>query len=435
MFESQSLEEIHLVKNSVPSWYDRRFCAFTEFPERFPAWKISEEKLYHYRPNYAVTDFVDDLNGWKLVPKDDERQSILQKAHDDPQSGQLGTQKTSRRVSLSYYWPGYCRDVNKYVRSCTICQTCKVEQLSPAGLMGHRAVEEPWIVVATDIMGPLPRSRLGFQYILVIQDLFTKWVEIAPLRLATGKKIESAFRERIHNRWGSPKVLLTDNGTEFVNGVLRQLAEEFNIIHTTTTPYHSQANPVERINRILKMMIISSIEKNHNTWDQHLSEFQFAYNSTYHTSLKSSPAFLNFGRDPVPTNSLRKRIDKEPRVESRNPESWQQKMDKIQSMRDWVIKNLDDVFAKQSGYYNLRHRKIRFHKGDLVLSRCRVLSSKVKNISTKLNPKFIGPYRISNELSPTVYELCDLSNKFVNKSHIQDLKPFIPPNVSVNSDP
>ena len=63
MFESQSLEEIHLVKNSVPSWYDRRFCAVTEFPERFPAWKISEEKLYHHRPNSTVTDFVDDSNG------------------------------------------------------------------------------------------------------------------------------------------------------------------------------------------------------------------------------------------------------------------------------------------------------------------------------------------------------------------------------------
>ena len=129
-------------------------------------------------------------------------------------------------------------------------------------------------------------------------------------------------------------MLLTDNGTEFVNSVLHELAEEFNIIHTTTPPYHPQANPVERVNRILKTMIISYIEKDHNTWDQHLSEFQFAYNSAYHTSLKSSPAFLNFGRDPVPKNSLRKRINKDPRIESRNPESWQQRVEKIRSMRD-----------------------------------------------------------------------------------------------------
>ena len=111
-----------------------------------------------------------------------------------------------------------------------------------------------------------------------------------PLRVATGKKIESAFREFVLNRWGSPKVLLTDNGTEFINNTLRQLTEKFNIVHTTTPPYHSQTNPVERVNRILKTIIISYIDKDHATWDLHLSEFRFAYKSAYHTSLKLSPA-------------------------------------------------------------------------------------------------------------------------------------------------
>ena len=246
MFESQLPEEIHLIEDYSSTWYSRRCQAVSDFPERFPTWKIIEGNLYHYRMNPSVTDFVDDLEGWKLVPKDEERQLVLQEAHDDPQSGHLGTQKTYMRVSIKYYWPGYYRDVNKYVRSCLTCQTCKVEQLGPAGLMGHRVVEEPWLVIAADIMGPLPRSKSGFQYILVVQDLFTKWMEVIPLRAATGKKIGSALRECVLNRWGAPKLLLlTDNGTEFVNAILRQFAEEFNIAHTTTPPYHPQANPVE----------------------------------------------------------------------------------------------------------------------------------------------------------------------------------------------
>ena len=331
------------------------------------------------------------------------------------------------RVSIKYYWPGYYRDVNKYVRSCVTCQTCKVEQLGPGGLMGHRVVEEPWLVIAADIMGPMPRSKSGFQYILVVQDLFTKWIDVIPLRAVTGKKIGSALRECVLNRWGAPKLLLTDNGTEFVNGILRQFAEEFNIVHTTTPPYHPQANPVERVNRVLKTMIISYIEKDHGAWDQHLSEFQFAYNSAYHTSLKSSPAFLNFGRDPRPINSLRKQINTESKIESRSPESWKDRMRKIQCMRDWVIKNLDEAFTKQSKYYNLRRRKLRFNKCELVLPHSHVLSSKAKNISAKLCPKYVGPYLVSRILLPTVYELCDLTHKFVGKYHIQDLKPFIPP--------
>ena len=293
--------------------------------------------------------------------------------------------------------------------------------------MGHRIVEEPWAAVAADIMGPLPRSKAGFMYILIMQDLFTKWVEIVPLRVAKGKKIEAAFRELIINRWGTPQVLLTDNGTEFVNTTLRQVAEEYKIYHTTTPPYHPQANHVERINRILKTMIISFIEKDHGTWDQYHSEFRFAYNPAYHTSLKSSPAFLNLGRDPQPTNSLRRQINNGLEIEPRSPESWKERMKKIQSMRDWVIKNLDDAFAKQSRYYNLRRRNVRFYQGDLVLSRCRVLSSKVKNISAKLSPRYLSPYRISKILSPTVYELCDLNHKFIGKSYIEDVKPFVPP--------
>ena len=106
------------------------------------------------------------------------------------------------------------------------------------------------MVVAADIMGPLPRSKTEFQYILVIQDLFTKWVKVIPLRVATGKKIESAFRECILNRWGTPQVLVTDNGTEFVNNTLLHLAKECSIFHTTTPPYHPQANPVERVNSV-----------------------------------------------------------------------------------------------------------------------------------------------------------------------------------------
>ena len=170
--------------------------------------------------------------------------------------------------------------------------------------MGQRIVEQPWLVVAADIMGPLPRSRSGYLYVLVFQDLFTKWVETTPLRAATGKKIAESFRDQLINRWGTPQVLLTDNGTEFVNGTLRALSREFGVVHTTTPPYHPRANSVERVNRVLKTMIISFIEQDHRTWDRYLPEFRFAYNTSYHSSLRISPAFLNFGRDPCPFNSL-----------------------------------------------------------------------------------------------------------------------------------
>jgi len=97
-------------------------------------------------------------------------------------------------------------------------------------------VEGPWTVVAADIMEPLPKSKAGFQYVLVVQDLFTKLVENKALRAATGPKIEEALEDLIVSRWGTPKILLTDNGTEFVNKVIKEFVEENGITHTVPSP-------------------------------------------------------------------------------------------------------------------------------------------------------------------------------------------------------
>ena len=105
MYEVLPPEEIHIIKDPIPSWYTSRFLAVSDYPERFPTWKIVQDKLYRYQPNTLVSDFVDDLDGWKLVPNDVERQSVLTEAHDDPQSGHLGVQKTyirSRYPRLIY---------------------------------------------------------------------------------------------------------------------------------------------------------------------------------------------------------------------------------------------------------------------------------------------------------------------------------------------
>ena len=44
--------------------------------------------------------------------------------------------------------------------------------------------------------------------------------------------------------------------------------------------YHAQANPTERVNRLLKTMIVAFVRDDHKDWDLHLHEFRFAYNTT-----------------------------------------------------------------------------------------------------------------------------------------------------------
>lgn len=81
--------------------------------------------------------------------------------------------------------------------------------------------------------------------------------------------------------------MLTDNGTEFLNKDLKALAEQYNIEYANVPPYHPQANPVKRVNRVLKTMITAFVENDRRCWDEHLTEFRFTYNTAFHASLQA----------------------------------------------------------------------------------------------------------------------------------------------------
>lgn len=209
-----------------------------------------------------------------------------------------------------------------------------------------------------------------------------------------------------------------------MNKTIKAFAEEHGIIHTTVPPYHPQANPVERVNRVLKTMIVSYIKKDHRAWDENLSEFRFAYNTAFHSSLGTSPAFLNLGRELEPVNSLSRRSNNAVEVDKDDTAEWSERMKKLKILRDWVIENLNKAYEKQSKHYNLRRRDRKFRVGETVLKRQHVLSSAAQNIATKLAPKFHGPFTISRVISPTVYEIARPDGSNVGKVHIQDIKPY-----------
>ena len=72
----------------------------------------------------------------------------------------------------------------------------------------------------------------------------------------------------------------------------------------TVPPYHAQTNPVEQANRTLKQIIIAYLDSDHRLWDEHLHEFRYAINTAEQASTKTSPAFLNFGRELRPPNTI-----------------------------------------------------------------------------------------------------------------------------------
>lgn len=159
--------------------------------------------------------------------------------------------------------------------------------------------------------------------------------------------------------------MLTDNGTVFANQSLREVCTQYGIFHTTTPPYHPQANPVERVNRILKTMIVSFVDENHQDWDLHLAEFRFAYNTAFHSSIGMSPAFLNFGRTPRPHQFYR-RVPCSKEVIPRDIVKWSDSTRELTTLRDRVRHNLELAYQRQAANFDKHRTPGGFKVGDFV---------------------------------------------------------------------
>jgi len=155
-------------------------------------------------------------------------------------------------------------------------------------------------------------------------------------------------------------------------------------------------------------------------------EFRFAYNTAFHSSLGTSPAFLNLGQELKPVQLL-SRNQEATEVEARDIAEWSERMKKLRFLCESVTESLDKAYQRQSSRYNLRKRDRIFQIGDLVLRRQHILSSAAQNVAAKLAHKFQEPFRVGRVVSPVIYELTRLDGSAAGEIHVQDLKPYYSP--------
>lgn len=395
-------------------WYLRLYEEVERDPDGRPDYRIENGRLR--RHILHSLNFKEDpaAGQWKeCVPKE-RRHEILQRYHDAPTAGHLGIAKTIARIAERYYWPGMLREITAHVRSCQKCQAHKVSQTPPAGTLHATNVQRPWEQVMVDLVGPLPRSRQGHTWLFVMQDRFTKWIELTPLRHATAKNTTRAVTEKIVLRHGRPDSLVSDNGTQFTSAIFTDRLAELGIQHRTTPVYAPHCNPVERTNRTVKTMIGQFVERDHRNWDEQLPALQFAFNTAVHEATGYTPAFLNHGRElaaPHPD-------DTPPATERQPHEIHQQLKDAYEVVRI----NMARAFQRQEKYYNLRRREWRPQIGDWVWKRDHALSNRANHFNAKLAPRFVGPLEVRQIISPVIVNLRSQRGKWYRHIHVQDLK-------------
>lgn len=418
-------EDVAAFEVITDEWYLQRLRDVEERPAKYKNWKVEDGMLYRYCRNDLLDPVTHREECWRLVVPLEYRERVMSDAHCEPSSGHFGREKTYDRVAREYSWHGMWYDVQEFVRSCPQCQKYKVEQFPQKGTMSKRLVERPWAVIATDVI-ELPRSKNRFKYLVVFQDLFTKWVEFKPLTSATGKTLAQALEELVLFRWEVPDYLVSDNGKNYVGSDFKETLKAYGIEHVLTPPYHQQADFCERAIKTLKTLISIFVDHDHRDWDKHLHELRHAMNTATQESTKVSPAFLNFGREPQPAKSLRREVEKRGPVVRISPEEWKDRMKRLSALRDLVIRHVEKAQAKQKKHFDSRHTATKFQIDDLVLRRSHAVSNKAAGKTAKLYAPYIGPYRVLDIIPPDIYVLTTDNRKQVDRVSVKDLKKYYP---------
>jgi hypothetical protein len=413
------------INTRTDRWYATMCQRVRDKPLTYPNWKIEDTRLLKYTKSY-YPDLREDVDHWKEVVPKPRRSEILKCCHDEPTAGHLGILKTYERIAQKYYWPKLKYDVVRYLRRCKTCISHKPEQRRPAGLMTrHPIVTKPWQMISTDLVGPLPRSSKGYAYILVVADCFTKFALFIPLRAATAAAVTRHIEEDVILMFGAPQYILCDNGVQYRSKEFRKMVSSYKSRIIFNAHYHPQANPTERINRVMKTMLSSYVNDNQRVWDRYLAKVAYAARSAVHEVTGITPYFANFSREPTLDGTAFGHTDDSDTLDDikvANRDSLLNRSAALGQLYEDIVKRLDIAYQKSKTRYDLRRRPANFCVGDTVWRRNFALSDAAKYFNAKLAPKFLGPFYIRKKVSSATYELSDASGIAKGTWHAKDLK-------------
>lgn len=291
----------------ISTWYlEEKEFAISDFKE--PYNKISYTKIYN------MLIFLFHKTGIKinidknsiLFPTPDEIKKILKDNHDSPTAGHPGISRMFDRLKTQYWWQTMRRDIENYVKSCKSCQINKpLRQCNKAPMIITSTATKPIEKLFLDLVGPLPETiQDNYKLILTLQDDLTKYSQAYPMVTCSA---EETAQRLVHfiSHLGIPKMIVSDQGTNFCSEVFKQLEKLFGIKHIYASAYHPQTcGALERSHSTLKEYLRSYVTENQHTWNLYLNTAMLAYNTNVHSTTGFPPLELLLGFKPYIPQSI-----------------------------------------------------------------------------------------------------------------------------------
>jgi hypothetical protein len=376
-----------------------------DYTDRQKEQLINQARYFEIRHNLLYKKNRKDSDKPLRVIKWTEVEPILYMMHKHPTAGHLGTDAMYYKIAERYYWDQMYRDIKEYVKTCEECQKRqkgrRKEPLHP--IQVGRAFER----IGIDLVGPLPITQQNNRYIIVATDYLTRWPEARAVPDAGAETLAKFIFEEIVCRHGTPKIILSDQGRNFISETIRILCEKFLIKHKFSSPYHPQTNGmVERLNRTLCESLAKV--KGTDDWDLHIPAVLLAYRTKRHATTGYTPFHLVYGRQAIlpietiiptePSPDADKEIDLQDSILQRAYEL----IDKMPYSQNDARLNTERSQQKQKEYFDNKIRPEEYRIGDKVWIQRKEIE---KSRSAKFEDKRFGPFVIQEKLNNGAYKL------------------------------
>ena len=347
---------------------------------------------------------------------------VLEQLHDSVTGGHLGVKKTFNKIREKYHWYRMYRDVERWCQKCDICNSRKMSQRRAKAPMKIYNVGAPLERVAVDIMGPLPITKMGNRYLLVIGDYFTKWVEAIPLKNQEANAVASELVDKFVSIFGVPIQIHSDQGTNFESCVFQEMCTILGIEKTRTTVMYPQSDGmVERSNRTLENMLACFVSKHQRDWDEFIPLLLMAYRSSEHESTKVSPNKMMFGREiNLPIDLLLGKPEKE--IVNNATEFAYDLEDKLEKIHEFARENLNLSSERIKRYYDKNVNTNSYEKGEKVWY---YKPQRKSGLNPKLQRPWIGPVKIVDKINDVLYRIRLVPNGAPKVVHHNKLKPYL----------